>query len=304
MSLRARLLNAYLRRFEKPALSRATDEQRLRRQFERQARLTFFAPRGTSRRWESCGQDRVALRLVPPRAREDRVLFYIHGGGFVFGSPTTHAALAATLARRIGATAILPRYRLAPEAAFPAAADDVLAAYLSIARNIDPGRIVLGGDSAGGALVLLLLSRLCAGAGPKPGAVFALSPVTDMTFSGESFQRNAGTEALLPGARSGDMASMYLAGHDGADPACSPLFADFPGSPPVWLAVGDGEILLDDTRRMARHLRNQGNSVEERIAHDLPHVWPIFHNILPEARDTLDDLAGWIRRVQGWPAES
>ena len=72
----------------------------------------------------------------------------------------------------------------------------------------------------------------------------------------------------------------------------------------MWLTAGDTEILLDDTRRMSARLRGQGVPVEERIAHDLPHVWPIFHNILPEARATLDTLADWIRRVQGWRDES
>lgn len=304
MSLRARLINSYLRRVQKPALARAADEHRLRRQIEWQARVSFFAPRGTTRRWEACGPQLRALRLTPRDTRPDRVLFYVHGGGFVFGSPNSHAALAATLARRLGAEAALPRYRLAPEHAFPAAIDDVFDAYMSVAARIDPARIVIGGDSAGGTLTLLLLARLCAGDGPKPGAAFAFSPLTDLSFSGASFADNTCKEVMLPSARAAEMTAMYLAGQDAADPKVSPLFANFSDAPPIWLAAGDTEILLDDTRRMSTRLRAQGVTVQERIARDLPHAWPIFHNVLPEARATLDELAVWIRQVQGWPAES
>jgi len=88
---------------------------------------------------------------------------------------------------------------------------------------------------------------------------------------------------------------MYLQGADPRDPRASPLFADFTGAPPVWLAAGDTEILLDDTRRMAARLRAQGVAVTESIARDLPHVWPLFQGLIPEADATLSGLAGWLR---------
>lgn len=235
-----------------------------------------------------------------------RVLFYIHGGGFVFGSPDTHAAMVAQLCQRTGARAVLPKYRLAPEAPFPAAQQDVRAAWDGlIAEGVRPADIVLGGDSAGGALAFSLIATLCAEArcsesSALPGAVFSFSPLTDMTHSGQSFIDNADSDVLLPAERATALGEMFLQGHTGDDPCVSPLFAQFAGGPPVWITVGNTEILLDDSRRLAMRLREQGVAVDLSERHDLPHVWPLFHNILPEARETLDALGLWIRQRQGW----
>ena len=125
-----------------------------------------------------------------------------------------------------------------------------------------------------------------------------------MTYSGASFQTNAAADVILPAERAAEMAQMYLDGHDAMDPLVSPLFADFAGAPPVWLTVGDTEILLDDTRRLYANMKKQGVDVQMHIEHDLPHVWPIFHHLLPEGRATLDGLAGWINRRAGLAVES
>ena len=105
---------------------------------------------------------------------------------------------------------------------------------------------------------------------------------------------------LLPADRAVALAEMFLQGHPGDDPDVSPLFARFDGSPPAWITVGDTEILLDDARRLAAQMRSEGVQVQLVQEHDLPHVWPLFHNILPEARQTLNALAAWIRQQQGW----
>ncbi|MEO1732187.1 MAG: alpha/beta hydrolase fold domain-containing protein, partial [Pseudomonadota bacterium] len=99
---------------------------------------------------------------------------------------------------------------------------------------------------------------------------------------------------LLPAQRAADMASFYLGDHPADDPRASPLFADFAGAPPIWMAVGDTEILRDDTRRLASRLKSEGVSVTVEEAADLPHVWPIFHNSMPEARATLRSLGSWL----------
>lgn len=304
MSIRRVLLNAWLRRVEKPRMARASNPDVLRRNFELQARLLFRAPRGTHQSWDALGT--VDTLQVQPRGFSgNRVLFYVHGGGFVFGSPRTHAAMAAQLASRISARAVLPQYRLAPEAPFPAAPDDIMTAWRGLmAQGVDPKNVVLGGDSAGGALALGLLSQLCAQNVALPGTAFALSPLTDLDHSGDSFRSNAQGDVLLPAQRAGEMAQMFLAGHRCDDPRCSPLNGTFQGAPPVWLTVGDTEILRDDARRMADVLRRDGVRTALVERHDLPHVWPIMHNILPEARETLDALAVWIRQEQGWPAEN
>ncbi|MEW9921230.1 alpha/beta hydrolase [Marimonas sp. MJW-29] len=306
MSLRARLLNGWLRRVEKPFLARCEDPKLLRNRFETTARLLFHPPRGTQMQWHVLehGQRRIeVLDVVPRELESDGVILYLHGGGFVFGSPRVYAAMAAQIGKRLKARAVLPKYRLAPEAPFPAAFEDVRLAWDGlIGSGVQPGQIVIGGDSAGGALALGLLGQLVAEKMPLPAGVFCFSPLTDMTYSGESFAKNAEAEVLLAAERASHMAELYLAGHSHTDPRVSPLFADFQVAPPVWISVGDTEILYDDARRMAARLKEQGVAATLHEGRDLPHVWPMFHNTLPEARETLDALAACLRQRLAAPA--
>lgn len=293
MSLARHILNPWLRLTEKPMLRRAHDPQALRRSFELRTRLFFHGPFGTRYTRERLGGVPVQWARARGVTRDaGPLILHFHGGGYVFGSSTTHRAMLARLSQLTGLPACLPDYRLAPEHPFPAALEDARAVWQEVAGR--PGGVILGGDSAGGGLALALLAEILAGGGPRPLGLFALSPLTDMTYSGESVQANAGADVLLPADRVGEIAGMYLAGADAEDPRASPLFAGFTGAPPVWLTASDSEILLDDTRRMARHLEVEGVAVTTRIAHDLPHVWPFFHGLLPEARETLRQLAGWI----------
>ncbi|RKF16005.1 alpha/beta hydrolase [Roseovarius spongiae] len=292
MSRRAALLRFWLRRTEKRRLRRVQDPARLRRGFEARARLFFRPARGARYRAIRPGDGVEALEVTPERLRGEAIVLFLHGGAYVFGSPHTHKAMLSRLAVLAGVRAVLPWYRLAPEHPFPAALEDALAAYRAVMDH--PGGVVLGGDSAGGGLALALLARIRALGLPSPRGCFAFSPLTDMTFGGESIRANAESDVLLPAERAGDMAAMYLAGAPAEDSRASPLNADFTGAPPVWLTASDSEILADDTRRMAARLLEQGVDVTCVIERDLPHVWPLFQTFLPEARQTLAELAGWI----------
>ncbi|NHQ74052.1 alpha/beta hydrolase [Roseovarius gahaiensis] len=302
MSLRRRLLNTFLRVFEKRYLARAQDPMDLRRVFERKARRWFRAPKGS--RFVSGQIDGVPSTWAFGPDVEDRgpVILYLHGGGYVFGSSRTHRAMLARLSGLAGLPACLPDYRLAPEHPFPAALEDALAVYLELSAQRP---VIIGGDSAGGGLALALLAETLKHRMRRPLAVFCFSPLTDMTFAGDSVVANREVEAMLPAARAGELADMYLQGASPRDPRASPLFARFQGGGPVWLTVGDREILLDDTRRMSDRLRADGVDVTEVIEHDLPHVWPIFGpTLLPEAGETLSDLANWITRLSKTSGES
>jgi len=299
MSLARRPLNLWLRTIEKRRLRTGTPAA-LRRALETQARLFFHPPRGTQYQTTEWGGV-TCVEAIVQGAVAERVLLYIHGGGFVFGSPDTHRAMAAHLARRIGARAVLPRYRLAPESPFPAAPDDIRAVWDAlIAGGVAPRDIVLGGDSAGGALAFGLIASLCAEGAAQPGAVFGLSPLTDLTFSGESFRSNAGCDVLLPAERAVELSKLFLQNYPADAPCISPLFGGFVGAPPAWITVGDTEILADDARALEARLRAQGVAATLQVERDLPHVWPLFHNVLPEARRTIETLAAWIRQQQRW----
>lgn len=305
MSWQRVALNLFLRLTEKPYLARVQEPAAIRASFERRVRWLFRPPRGVPVVPGRPGTGAPEGLWVGARSEDGPVILYFHGGAYVFGSPRTHAAMAARLAQLTGLPVCLPEYRKAPEHPFPAAVEDARAAFEAlVASGIPAGRIVLGGDSAGGGLALALLGDLCAGGADLPAGAFAFSPLTDLSFSGESFRANAGRDVLLPAGRDRDMAQMYLQGADPVQPLASPLYADFTGAGPVWLTVGDTEIMLDDSRRMAAHLRAQGVAVDITVARDLPHVWPFFWRYLPEGEATLRVLAGWIRRQSRRSGES
>ncbi|MCC5971838.1 MAG: alpha/beta hydrolase fold domain-containing protein [Pararhodobacter sp.] len=291
MSLRARILRHVLRALARPQIARTATPQDARPRFLRAARL-MFRPPPLSLILPASGP--VAGLWVQNQPRGDGVILYLHGGAYVMGAPETHAAMLARLACLSGFPAFLPRYHLAPEHPFPAAFDDALAAWSRLlALGYAPGQIVLGGDSAGGGLALALLGHLCR-IGQAPAGAFAFSPWTDLTFTGDSLRENAARDPLLPAERVAEVRAMILGDPPAtapADPRLSPLFADFPGAPPVQIHVAETEILRDDSLRLQGPLPH----ADIRMAGDLPHVWPIFHNILPEARSTLAATADFIR---------
>jgi len=297
VSLRARVLRAVLRRSVLPALARARDPMRERARFDAWASRLCPPPRGVGVTETALGPP--ALRLDPPdKGAGAGVILYFHGGAYLTGSPRSHAGLVGALVARAGIPALLPRYRLAPEHPAPAAFDDAVAAWQAlVAQGVAPGRVVLGGDSAGGGLALALLSHLCR-AGMAPAGAFAFAPWTDLTLSGASLCENAARDQYLPAQRLAEARDMVLQGQAPDDPRVSPLFAAFPGAPPVQIHVAATEILRDDALRMAGPLPR----ADIRQAGDLAHVWPFFHAFLPEARATLDQTAAFVRACLDAPA--
>lgn len=293
MSVIKPVLNTWLRYTEKPSLARAIDPVRLRRGFETKARIYFHAPRGTRYESETIADvPCTTVRAPSADSSEGPLLLYFHGGVYIFGSPRTHRAMLARISRRTGLPACLPDYRKAPEHPFPAAVEDAVAVYRALAGH--PGGVILGGDSAGGGLALALNLEIKRLGLPRPLGSFLLSPLTDFTFSHPSVRRNAEADVMLPAHMTEMAIAMVMQGRPADDPLISPIRGEFGGAAPVWICVGDTEILLDDARLMADRLRAQGVETTLRIERDLPHVWPILHNLLPEAGVTLDQIADWI----------
>lgn len=294
MSWQLKAMRVFLRQIARRSLGRQPDSIAARAWFERGAWLN--------------ARGRPYLNFTPDQFDEipalwttkpdpgTRFILYFHGGGYVMGNPRTHAALGGYLARKSGMPCLLPDYRLAPEHPFPAAFDDALALWHALmARGYRANQIALGGDSAGGGLALALLGHLCAQELPRPACVFTFSPFTDLTCSGASIRDNAKSEILLPPERLEQLRNRVLAGADAADPRISPLFARFRGPPPTLIQCARTEILRDDSRRMADHLRAEGAEVTLQEWGNLPHVWQFFHGWLPEARKALNDTAAFIR---------
>jgi acetyl esterase/lipase len=235
-----------------------------------------------------------AIWMVPHGVSE-RVLLYVHGGGFVMCSPWTHGPTAVAIARAAGARALLPKYRLAPEHPFPAALDDCLAVYRWLLSKGTRGQdIVIGGDSAGGNLTLSTLLSIRDAGLPLPAGAICLSPATDLTASGESFRTRAGDEVLLTVPFCRDVGPMYFGQHDPAAPLISPLFADLHGLPPMLFHVGTHEILLDDSVRFADRAKAAGIDITLKIWDGLWHAFQLFA-IFPEARQAIAELGAFVR---------
>ncbi|SPH16906.1 Monoterpene epsilon-lactone hydrolase [Defluviimonas aquaemixtae] len=296
MSLRLRLLKLMIRTIVKPRLRATRDPLTARREFEFSARRLLAGPRGTAMQRIAADPPVPPLTwFTPDRVEPSAALLYFHGGGYTAGSPMTHRGIICRLARRIGVPACAPEYRLAPEHRFPAAQDDALAAWCALVRQgLRPRRIVLAGDSAGGGLALSLLAQLCR-RGTPPAAAAVFSAWTDMTGSGASCRDNAGSDPFLPAERMPDLVRFALGDHPPEDPRASPLFADFPGCPPVLFQVSAREILFDDSRRFAERLKCEGVEAELQVWPDTPHAWPVFAGRIPEADAALKSAAEFLR---------
>ncbi len=304
MSLRQAVLVGAMATFVRPGLKRVKTPESARRRFERTARLLFRIPPCTWFHDDSvpaAGGSRMAMWSESSARATRAVVLYFHGGGYIAGSPHTHRVITGRLAREAGVRVFAPDYRLAPESPFPAALEDARAAFTELRRRgYRPGDIVIGGDSAGGGLALALLAQLCA-EGEAPAAAFAFSPWTDLALTGDSLEGNRRSDVILLPSRIREMRDYYANGADPRDPRLSPLYADFPGCPPVLLQVSEAEILADDAFRMARALENGGVRVRLETWANSPHVWQIFDGWIPEAREALQNSGRFIRRALGLP---
>lgn len=231
---------------------------------------------------------------VPERPRRGRVLLYIHGGGFLLGAATTDLALPLRIGPAAGARVLSVDYRLAPEHPFPAAVDDVLAAYRwLLAEGYQPRHIGVFGDSAGGALTLSLLMAARDAGLPLPRAAALLSPVADLTGEGDTRDTLARTDPVLGGDASRRW-SAYLAGTDPRNPLASPVFGDFRGLPPLLIQVGTREVLLSDAVRVARRARAAGVAVDLDVWEGMWHVWQANPGV-PESAAAAGELAAFFR---------
>lgn len=233
--------------------------------------------------------------IVPPNAAQDRVILYLHGGGYVMGSINTHRAMIARIARAALAKALALNYALAPERPFPGAVNDASAAYRwLLAQGYKPGKIVISGDSAGGGLAIATLLALRDSKTPLPAGAVPISPWADLTGSGASVRSRAAVDPMVAGNGLLRMAKQYAGDHDLKAPLISPVFADFKGLPPLLIQVGDAEVLLDDATRTAERAKSAGVDVKIEVWPEMVHVWHVFAKILPEGQQAIDRIGEFV----------
>ena len=233
--------------------------------------------------------------ISAPGATPDRVILYLHGGGYVVGSINTHRAMVSRIARASDARALAIDYRLAPEHPFPAAVDDTLAAYRwLLAQGYKPNKIVIAGDSAGGGLTLAALLAIREAKLPMPAGAVPISPWTDLEGKGESVRTRAARDVMVTQENLAHSAKQYYGSNDPKNPLVSPVYADFRGLPPMLIHVGDAEILLDDATRVAERAKSAGVKVDLEVWDDMPHVWHVFAKILPEGQQAIDKIGKFV----------
>ncbi|MBL0940972.1 MAG: alpha/beta hydrolase [Gemmatimonadaceae bacterium] len=226
-------------------------------------------------------------------------LLYLHGGGFIACSPETHRSLVGALVQRVQGRAWVPSYRLAPEHPYPSALEDALSAYrwLLEVQRLAPERLIVAGDSAGGGLALsVVLAARDAGL-PLPAGVVAFCPWADMSASGPSLEENSARCSMFAADTIRRAAPLYAGVNDPRDPLLSPVYADFRDFPPLLLHASTDEVLRDDAMRVAARARASGVQVQERLWRRVPHVWQFLSAVLPEARESVDEAAQFMRTV-------
>jgi acetyl esterase/lipase len=223
------------------------------------------------------------------------VLLYLHGGGYVAGSPATHRPITAALARLSGRRVFGLRYRLAPAHRFPAALDDALAAYRWLLEQGTPGcALTLAGDSAGGGLLLATLVRARDAGLPLSAGAACFSPWTDLAATGAALLRNDGRTRTLRRETIAAFARLYLGEASPTDPYASPVFADLSGLPPILFQVGSTELLLDDTLRVHTKIESAGGPTTLQIFDGMFHAWHLLDGLIPEARLALHQAATFL----------
>lgn len=286
LTFRDRAAIASARWIGKPAIALIGDVRILRALTDGPARRFVPAPAEAATADDGAG----GLLVTPRGVRGDAGwLLYIHGGGFLAGSPYTHLRLSTRLGQAAGLRVHLPAYRLAPEHPFPCGRDDLRARYRSHLDRFGPP-VAMGGDSAGGNLALLVLQHARDRGWPLPGTLGLMSPVADLSQDIDARLDAAADEMLFPRHRLHQIRDTYLQGHDAADPGASPLRGDLGGLPATLIQASADEAAAPDARALAERL----DTCAVELWDGLPHVWQIFAGHAPVADAALARMGAFL----------
>lgn len=229
-------------------------------------------------------------------ADASRAILYLHGGGYVTGSLESHRHLAAEVGRAAGARTLALGYRCAPEHPFPAPVEDTLAAYRYLLdRGIQPARIALAGDSAGGGLVMGAMLAMKQAGLPLPGCGWCISPWVDMEARGQSFTDRAESDPTVQRATILTMAEWYMGKADRRHPHAAPIHGELEGLPPLLIQVGSVETLLDDSIALARRAGIAEVKVDLQIWPEMIHIWHIYFPVLAAGRRAIAAGGAFVR---------
>ena len=234
--------------------------------------------------------------LIPEGCEDAPILYYLHGGAYLMGSPATHRQMLSFIARESGVRALLPDYALAPENPFPAGLNDSLTVYRGLlAAGANASHILIGGDSAGGGMTMATLLSLRDAGDPMPVAAVLLSPWLDLKAGGESMKTRADKDPWFRPDDMVEIARKYSPEGDLGYPLLSPVYADASGMPDTLIQVGDHEILLSDSTRLSDNIAAAGGKVTLQVWPEMWHVFQFFVRLMPESKRAIADIAEYIR---------
>ncbi len=235
-----------------------------------------------------------ALRVAAASADESAVVIWLHGGGYLIGSADGYRGVAAAVSAAAGHPVVVPDYRRAPEAPFPAALLDAHA-VMGWAAGTYGNRWVLAGDSAGGGLTVASLIRSRDTATPLPAAAVVVSPLADFTASGPSFDLHASTDVAISRSSVEMLGRAYLRDHDPRDPYVSPVFGALDRLPPTLIMASDREVLLDDAKMLHDGMRRDGSPSTLAIYSGVCHAWTMFASYMPRAQRAVEQIGAFVR---------
>ena len=227
---------------------------------------------------------------------DEQTIYWLHGGGYCIGSINTHRGLLARISAASRARAFAIDYRLAPEDPFPAAVEDAVSGYLwLLSTGVDPAQMIIGGDSAGGGLAAATLVALKEDGKPLPAAAVCISPWTDLALTGESLRSKAEADPMITNDGVTRVRDAYVGDANPSAPLVSPIYADLSRLPPMLIQVGENEVLLNDSTRLAERAEAGGVDVTLEVWPEMIHVWHFFAAMLPEGQQAIDRIGEWVR---------
>ena len=293
ISLRARIVRAVTGAYFTTVDAKKANVHSIRRRWHVLSKALSVA-RGVERTADQVN-GLTAEWLEPRNAVDNKLILYLHGGAYVMGGCATHRQLVSHIAVAAGVRALLPEYRLAPENPFPAAIDDAVGVFRTLlSSGFSAKDIVIAGDSAGGGLTMATLLSLRDAGDPLPAAACLLSPWLDLAATGETMSTNAHRDPWFQPEDMPFIASYYCDEDRLKNPLVSPVYGDFAGLPPIYIQVGEDEILLSDSMRVAQ---KAGGEVELEIWPGMWHVFQVFMRQMPESRAAIRKLGDFIRRA-------
>jgi epsilon-lactone hydrolase len=235
----------------------------------------------------------------PVGAQPGTAILHLHGGWFNWGTAQAYRHLVGHITAQAEVAAFIPDYRLAPEHPFPAAIEDAQAVYREMV-NRGTRKIAINGDSAGGNLALVLLSLTTAQASVVPVGAVALSPVTDLAFTGKSWETRATVDPYFTQSQAVGLVKAYLGTASPTDPLASPLYGNLAGLPPVRVHVGEDEVLLDDSRRYVERAVAAGMDAKLDVWEGMAHGFPGGIGGLTAAARALETIGAFLaERLNG-----